>query len=237
MSRLKSAAFVALLLLTVAPAHHAFAQMPGGQGGGGGGGGGPDTSGADDEAKKRQRDEEWGNAQAPLPQLRNAGPCPYVKVLYDAGRYQEFKDKKESAAAVAYTGEIQGVSSACTYKGADPIKVSVQMLFALGRGSQGTSSSKTYRYWIAVTQRNLRVITKEYFDLPVDFAAGQDRAMITETIQDITIPRADIKVSGSNFEVLVGFDVTPEMAAFNRDGKRFRVNVQASAASTAPTTP
>ena len=61
--------------------------------------------------------------------------------------------------------------------------------------------------------------------------------MITETVQDITIPRADIKVSGSNFEVLVGFDVTPEMAAFNRDGKRFRVNVQASAASTAPTTP
>ena len=30
--------------------------------------------------------------------------------------------------------------------------------------------------------------------------------------------------SGANFEILVGFDVTPEMAAFNRDGKRFRLN-------------
>ena len=45
-----------------------------------------------------------------------------------------------------------------------------------------------------------------------------------DTIEQITIPRADAKVSGGNFEVLVGFDVTPEMAAFNREGKRFRVN-------------
>jgi arginyl-tRNA synthetase len=48
--------------------------------------------------------------------------------------------------------------------------------------------------------------------------------MRTETLKTITIPRADEKVSGGNFEVLIGFDVTPEMAAFNRDGKRFRVN-------------
>ena len=32
----------------------------------------------------------------------------------------------------------------------------------------------------------------------------------------------DAKVSGTNFELLVGFDVTPEMADFNRQGKRFR---------------
>ena len=31
--------------------------------------------------------------------------------------------------------------------------------------------------------------------------------------------------SGSNFEVLIGFEVTPQMAAFNREGKRFRLNV------------
>jgi hypothetical protein len=38
------------------------------------------------------------------------------------------------------------------------------------------------------------------------------------------IPRASIDTSGSNFEVLIGFDVTPEMAEFNRSGSRFRVN-------------
>jgi len=41
-------------------------------------------------------------------------------------------------------------------------------------------------------------------------------------LKGISIPRASAKVSGANFEVLVGFDVTPEMIAFNRDGKRFK---------------
>ncbi len=96
---------------------------------------------------------------------------------------------------------------------------------------QATGSRHIYRYWVAVTHRNQGVIAKEYFDLPVTFAPGKDRVYATDTIEQITIPRADDKVSGSNFEVLLGFDVTPEMAAFNRDGKRFRLNAGATAAA------
>lgn len=53
--------------------------------------------GGDDElaAKRKKRDAEWNQPKAPLMQLRNAGPCPFVKVLYDASRYIEFKDGKE----------------------------------------------------------------------------------------------------------------------------------------------
>jgi hypothetical protein len=49
----------------------------------------------------------------------------------------------------------------------------------------------------------------------------------TEDVTGIVIPRADVHVSGANFEVLVGFDVTPQMAEFNRNGERFRVNAAA----------
>lgn len=228
MSRFKSVLLCAALLATALPAGPAFAQM--------GGGGGPDADAESSEAARRKRESEWGNARAPLPQLRNAGPCPFVKVLYDAGRYTEFKDNREAASAVAYTGEIQGVSSICTYKDAEPIEVEVEMLFALGKGPEAASNSKTYRYWVAVTQRNQSVIAKEYFDLPVNFG-GSDRTLATEQIKGIVIPRANIQVSGSNFEVLVGFDVDERMAAFNRDGKRFRVNVQAATAQANPPTP
>lgn len=229
MSRFKSIAFVALLFAAALPAASAFAQ---------GGGGGEDDA-AKSEAARKKRESEWGNAQAPLPQLRNAGPCPFVKVLYDAGRTIEFKDNREAASAVAYAGEIQGVSSICTYKDADPIKVELEMLFAVGRGPQAASANHTYRYWIAVTQRNKEVLAKEYFDLPVSFSGAEDRKLVTEQLKGIVIPRADIKVSGSNFEVLVGFDVDEKMAQFNREGKRFRVNTaaQASAAPAATPTP
>jgi hypothetical protein len=199
------------------------------------GGGQPDEDAQ--AAARKKRDSEWNQPQAPLRQLRNAGPCPFVKVLYDASRYIEFKDNREAAGAVGYTGEIQGLSSGCEYKDDKPIKVRVEMLFGLGRGPQAAESKHTYRYWVAVTQRNQQVLAKEYFDLPVTFPAGQDRVMVTETLEEITIPRARLEVSGSNFEVLVGFDVTPQMAAFNRDGKRFRVNATAVAAAGAPSAP
>lgn len=188
-----------------------------------------------DAKDKKKKEEEWGDRQAPLPALRNAGPCPYVKVLYDAARYVELKDNKEASANVGYTGEIQGLSSGCSYKGADPIKVQMELLFSLGRGPQATSSSKTYHYWVAVTDRNNEVIAKQEFTLPVTFPAGQDRTLITDQVKGIVIPRIKPTVSGSNFEILVGFDVTPEMVAFNRDGKRFRSN--AGLASAAPPTP
>ena len=224
-----------LLLISLAAALAAtplvsHAQM------GGGGRGNDEESAQDEAAAKRKADKEWGNSQARLPQLRNAGPCPYVKSLYDAARYVEFKDGREASANVAYTGEIQGISSGCSYKGDEPIKVQVEMLFEFGKGPQATASTKTYQYWVAVTDRNRAVIAKQTFSVPVKFEEGRDRAYVTEKLDEVIIPRAGLTTSGANFEVLIGFEVTPEMAAFNRDGKRFRLNAGAAAAGTSSNT-
>jgi hypothetical protein len=161
----------------------------------------PDTQAEDEDAKRKEKDKEWGDVQAPLPQMRNAGPCPFVKILYDAARYQEFKEGKEASAAVGYTGEIQGISAMCEYKGDEPIKMKMEVLFELGKGPT---------------------------------AEGQDRVYLTDKISEIIIPRGTMTTSGANFEVLVGFDVTPQMAEFNRDGKRFRVNAGTAVAATGP---
>jgi hypothetical protein len=180
-----------------------------------------------DEAdkKKKQKEKEWTLGEAPLPKINAAGPCPFVRVLYDAARYVELKANKEAVEAVGYTGEIEGVRASCTYKGDEPIRLKVAVGFGLGRGPQAAGWSNTYRYWVAVTLRNRTVLAKQYFDVKADFNVDTDRVLKVEHIDGIVIPRATGTVNGSNFEVLVGFDVSPEMAAFNRDGKRFRMNV------------
>ena len=204
---------------TMVPVMHAFAQ----------------SSDEKSDADKKKQKEEWELRQAPLPQQKNAGACPYVKVLYDAGRYEEFKDSQEASQSVAYTGEIETLNADCQYKGLEPIHNKIAITFALGRGPQAPEAHKTYRYWIAVTHRNRSVLAKEYFNLPVTFSAGQDRVGAVETVNDIVIPRADKSVSGENFEILVGFDVTPAMADFNREGKRFRINAGGSQVAEAQT--
>ncbi|MHB8528455.1 MAG: Tat pathway signal sequence domain protein [Caulobacteraceae bacterium] len=215
MRLLRALFFVALAGIGLGNAAPSYAQY---------GGGGRPSQGdqqQQEEAKKKKRDEEFGTNAPGLPKLRNAGPCPYVKTLYDAARYVEFKGGREASAAVQYTGEIEDLSSGCAYKADQPIQVRVQALFEFGRGPQASSNRKDYRYWVAVTDRNHAVLAKETFDLPVTFPAGRDRVNVIETLPSIVIPRADSKVSGSNFEILFGFEVTPQMADFNRLGKRF----------------
>ncbi len=172
---------------------------------------------------------------APLQRQDAAGPCPYVKILYDAARYVELTGDRAIAGNVGYTGEIEGLTSNCRYRDSDPITVDANILFNLGRGPQAQSDTRTYRYWIAVTERNKAVLAKTYFDLPVTFENGRTASVVEE--QTIVIPRAEMTTSGDNFEILIGFDVTPEMAQFNRDGSRFRINAgtaQAAAPAAQP---
>lgn len=170
------------------------------------------------DGEEQQRERPRG--PAPLRRQPNAGPCPFVKILYDAARYVELEGGQATTSAVGYTGEIEGVTSGCAYQGDQPITVDFNVLFSLGRGPQAQGDARTYRYWIAVTERNRAVLSKEYFDLPVDFD-GQRTTQI-EQRQRVVIPRAEATTSGANFEILVGFDVTAEMAEFNRSGSRFR---------------
>jgi hypothetical protein len=216
-----------LSLVSAQPTHAQY-------GGGGGHGGGKEDQQEEEDAKRRKRDEAFGGLNAPLPELKNAGPCPYVKVLYDAARYVEFKNNVEASGSVAYTGEIQNLSSLCAYKADQPITVKAKVLFELGRGPEAEGRKRVYRYWVAVTDRNHAVLAKETFDLPVEFPAGTDRVYTTEDLKSIVIPRKDANVSGANFEVLVGFEVTPQMATFNRLGKRFRPNAGQTGAASQP---
>jgi hypothetical protein len=200
-----------------------------------GGRGQQQQQGQDDAARRQRQQSEWNQTAPPLPALRNAGPCPFVKVLYDAARTVQFSGGQTTPAAVGFTGEFQGLTATCEYRDEQPIRVRIRLDMAFGRGPQAQGNQHTYRYWVAVTQRNTAVLAREDYEIPVTFPAGQDRVRIEDTLGEIVIPRASMTVSGANFEILVGFDVTPEQAAFNRGGNRFHVNAgQASASAGAP---
>lgn len=160
----------------------------------------------------------FGNDSRP-----NVGPCPLMGVLYDSARIVAFDTPgQERYANIAYTGEMQGVRGFCRYVDTDPIAMSIEIDIAFGRGPASTSERQTYRYWVAVARRGRAPIEKAYFDVDVRFPRGQAVVTRTEQIEQIVIPRANAEVSGENFEILVGFDLTPEQVQFNRDGKRFR---------------
>jgi len=150
----------------------------------------------------------------------NPGPCPAAYALFEAARYVEI-DGEERLANVGFTGEINGVRSFCRYYEDEPIIADLEIDFGFGRGPNAGSDETVYEYFVTVTRRDLEVIHKETFPLRVDFN-GRDRVYATERIAEIVIPRARRTTSGTNFEIIVGFVVNEDQAAFNREGKRFR---------------
>ena len=92
-------------------------------------GGQPSPGGQESDQQRTRRREQIrrefeGGPQAALSGRQNLGPCPFVKVLYDAGRFVELEGGREAADAVGFTGEIQGIQADCTYVNpGDPIRV------------------------------------------------------------------------------------------------------------------
>jgi hypothetical protein len=124
---------------------------------------------------------------------------------------------------IAFTGEITDVRMSCRYTGNVPLVAEVEIDFAFGRGPQADGRTHDYPYFLAVTRRNGKVLAKEYFSTRAQFSRG-DVTTVTEQVKRITIPRADESISGVNFEIVVGFELTPEQLAFNRTGNRFRLD-------------
>ncbi len=180
-------------------------------------GGGPSEPVATTPQERTWFDRVLGRDERP-----NAGPCPLLGALYEASRVVEFASAEERYTNIAFTGEIESVRGLCRYVDADPIHERVAIDMAFGRGAAAPGDRRTYRYWVAVARRGRAPIEKSYFDVDVRFG-DEDVVRRTEEIEGIVIPRASHEVSGENFEILVGFDLTAEQLKFNRDGKRFRI--------------
>ncbi|MEX6634367.1 hypothetical protein [Hyphococcus lacteus] len=151
----------------------------------------------------------------------NPAPCPNIVVLKEAARFIDFEGE-ESAENVAYSGEIVDVSTTCRYYGDRPIEAELSLDFAFGKGPKGTDAEKVFTYFVAVTRKDLEVIEKNEFAVPAKFSNDRMVAVERVNIDKITIPRRDEEVSGLNFEIIVGFNVTPKQAIFNRSGKSLK---------------
>lgn len=153
----------------------------------------------------------------------NAGPCPPAAILYDASRIVELEGEGQNFSNIAYTGELNGIRLFCRYVEDQPLRANLELDFAFGKGPKGDANRHQYRYWVAVTRRSAKVLAKEYFTVDAAFSGDKVTGQ-TVTVDDIIIPRADGTISGANFEIVVGFDLTEDQLAFNRQGRRFRLD-------------
>ena len=147
--------------------------------------------------------------------------CPGAAILADAAKAPVFRSGAPyDLSGVAYTASFTDVTSTCTFdrlngKTQSNLDISVRAT----RTPTAEAASVTVPYFITVSASD-RVLSKKIYQLRLDFAPG---AAVAST--DLTPDRIEVTLERSHqptdYQLLVGFQLSPEQLGFNRTLGRY----------------
>ncbi len=141
-------------------------------------------------------------------------PCPVALVLKEAGevvRYQPGAGR--DLLDVAYRASFGQNSLECHYKGSR-LAVALDVEVIAERGPGAGAGEARIPYFVAVLDERQRILAREVFEAAVVFEEGRRRASVTEELAQRL--RLEDSQSGANFEIVVGFELSPEELEENR---------------------
>ncbi|MGB5950050.1 MAG: hypothetical protein WBG82_12075 [Parvibaculum sp.] len=140
-------------------------------------------------------------------------PCPTIGVLDGADRITMFNGRGLDLTDVVVRGEIRKAVSKCEY---DDGEIAVDVAFdgQADLGPAATSRELNLKGFMTVV-RNGRISDKQVFDIPVVFEGAARTVRFLKTIEDTKLA-TDGRLDGSAYELLVGFQLSPEELEYNR---------------------
>lgn len=149
-------------------------------------------------------------------ELQQALPCPGVGILGGTEDLTSFTGTGNDITDIALTAELERVVSQCEYDIDDGIiYVDLAVRGVAEIGPAATSRQVAVPMFIALTEVNSRVLRKDTFMLPLAFEGNQRTTSFIHTIEETKVPYV-ARIDGSAYEILVGFQLTPEQLAYNK---------------------
>ncbi len=146
-------------------------------------------------------------------------PCPPVYIMSDASKITKYRaGAGRDLTDVEMEGEIVGFKGGCVYdaKGGD---VMLQLAFELRRGPAAQGRTLDVTYFVAIPKFYPTPEAKGEFTFPVTFPATVDRIRVTDDEVYLRLPVRDKEII-DNYEVFIGFQLSPEEMEINRRSKR-----------------
>ncbi|MEQ8267221.1 MAG: hypothetical protein RH982_08490 [Parvibaculum sp.] len=143
-------------------------------------------------------------------------PCPAVGVLNETDHVTLLSGKGTDLTDVVAKAEIGKVVSKCSYN-IDESTIVVDIAFdgIAELGPAATSRDLKLNTFVAVTRRFNTFDKKQVYDVPVTFEPGQRQIRFVKTVDGTILPYGD-DADGRIYQILVGFQLTPEQLEYNR---------------------
>lgn len=143
-----------------------------------------------------------------------APACPKPIILRDGGDLQRFKGAGRDFLDTVIQGRVTSISGSCKPDGKGVVAATVTVGMELTRGPAATGRTADVPFFIAVT-RGERVLDKQVYTLHALFPENTDRLRLTGDSVDLALPVSK-DVGADAYQVTVGFQLSPEELAFNR---------------------
>ena len=163
------------------------------------------------------------SSPAPDPTLVDMGPiCPATAVLSDAVTVTKLKPGtppgQPNPANVAFTAEMSQAKLDCNYD-RDQNRLSVDIDFAVKatRGPAAMGPDPQLDFFVAVVDADNNIISKTVYHGQPDLR-GRASNVYTQKVNNFPVPLAMDK-RPYDYEILTGFQLTPDELAYNRAPK------------------
>ena len=142
---------------------------------------------------------------------KQAEACPSAIVLRPLSNTAVFGSAPEHRPDnVAFYGILSEADLKCEYSSGD-VKLTLDAIVVGERGPAAKGDVVDLPYFVAVTAPDQTILSKRPFAVRIAFEGAQKRAGVTDHIEE-TIPLDGRK--GSDLNVLLGFQQTPEVVDF-----------------------
>ncbi len=142
--------------------------------------------------------------------------CPNVTTLPNADEITIFRQGPgRDLVDVQYEGVITPVSGECEYQD-DFAWVEVDLILRIGaiKGPAATSQTQDYNFFVAVADKDNRVLNKRVFKSPVEVPEGRRRGAVQEELRQRFPIRSGTR--GSDYKIIVGFQLSEEQLSYNQ---------------------
>lgn len=142
--------------------------------------------------------------------------CPEGVIPIDASKIMVFRDGPgRDLTDVLSTGNIQNMLMQCRYEKNAVDVYNFQIAITADRGPADRSKSADYEYWVAIVDPDRNILIRKEYKQHFDFKDNVNHVGIVVSDLELRIPMQDV-MKAPNYQVIVGFQLTPDQLAWNR---------------------
>ena len=143
-----------------------------------------------------------------------APACPQTGILRDGADMTRFRANGTDLTDMVLDGRIVGLSGKCSLDDVTHLRTVVSVSMDLTRGPAALGRQADVTYFLSVS-RGDTILDKADYTFHVQFPRNSDRVRLVGDQIELVLP-VDPKTSGAAYNVLVGFQLSPDQLAFNR---------------------